>query len=47
MGLEPMVGVLQTPALPLGYVAGKQLSAIGFQPSAKTYRLKDWLRADC
>ena len=36
VGLEPTMGVLQTPALPLGYVAGKavslQLSVISAAP---------------
>ena len=36
------MGVLQTPALPLGYVAETKLSALSLQLSARTV----WLIAD-
>src|SRR5438445_6702311 len=32
MGFEPMMGVLQTPALPLGYVALELVPRRGFEP---------------
>jgi hypothetical protein len=33
MGFEPMIAVLQTAALPLGYVAGYKKRAMGFEPT--------------